>query len=242
MSWGKFSNAVAIGLGLIWSGFIAILVIITSFVSERLAAALHRQWGKGCLALMDIRVEIINPENLPKDRAFVIAPNHQSGFDIMVLASLPIDFKWVSKAEVFKYPFIGSAMRRLGAYLVKRDKSGHDLNVMREVEEGLRKGVSAVIFPEGTRTRTGEMLPFKKGAFKLAQNSGAPLLPIAISGTYSIAPPGEIPSHRGHRVSVRIGEPVVVESGADVARVMESYRGVLTRLLEHEPVRREPLT
>jgi 1-acyl-sn-glycerol-3-phosphate acyltransferase len=190
---------------------------------------------------MDIDVEIRGLQNLPWRGSAIIAPNHQSGFDILVLAALPIDFKWVAKEEVGRIPFVGWAVKSMGTFFVKRDKSGHDLNVMKEVEEGLKKGKNVIIFPEGTRTRTGELLPFKKGAFRTAQNTGIPLCPVAIQGTYEIVPPGQIPSHRGHQVTVRVGEPFSIPPGADLGQAMEEYRKVLMRLLEEGPLRREPV-
>jgi 1-acyl-sn-glycerol-3-phosphate acyltransferase len=176
-------------------------------------------------------VEFIGLENLPPRG--VLAPDHQSLLDIIVLASLPTGIRWISKKEVASIPFLGWALRASGCYFVKRDRSGGDLNVMREVEEGLQKGELVLIFPEGTRTRTGELLPLKKGAFKTATNAHVPVCPIAVSGTYEIAPPGKLlPVKWGHRVIVRIGHPMPLDPKLPLADSMEQFRQNLQRLLE----------
>lgn len=215
----------------LWTVFSTLAVIVTFPFSEWLGHKSQRLWGKGCLWLFGVHVTLEGAENLPHG-GMIIAPNHQSNFDIFVVASLPIDFKWVAKKEVRAIPFVGWAMKSMDAYFVKRDRSGSDLEVMKKVEEDLRSGKSILIFPEGTRTRTGEMLPFKKGAFRTAQNSGVPLCPIGIKGTYTIAPAGQIPTHLGHPVRVRIGQPFFVGKDETLAQSMGKFRQVLSHLIE----------
>lgn len=178
---------------------------------------------------MGIQVEFYGLDNLPKS-GVILAPNHESMFDILVMASIPYDFSWLSKEEVGRIPFIGQSMKAMGCFFVRRDRSGGDMNVMKELETAVRDGRSVLIFPEGTRTRTGELLPLKKGAFRTAQNAGVPLIPIAIQGTRAIAKPGELPT-RGHRVRVMIGRPFPVPAQAELAEVMEKFRLELTKLL-----------
>jgi 1-acyl-sn-glycerol-3-phosphate acyltransferase len=151
-------------------------------------------------------------------------------FDIPLLCSLGHSLCWLSKEEMGKLPFVGWSMKAMGCFFVKRNRSGHDINVMKDVEDGLKRGASIVIFPEGTRTRTGKLLPFKKGAFKTAQNSGVPIIPIAITGTYQIAPPGQWPS-RGHSVTVRIGSPMFFSPEETLESAQKRYRENLIKLL-----------
>lgn len=200
--------------------------------------AIKREWGQffhhlfgkaGCWC-MGIKVRFIGLENIPQGLGSILAPNHESIFDILVMASVPHDFSWVSKQEVGKIPFIGSAMRAMGCYFVRRDRSEHDFNIMAEVEDGLKQGRSVIIFPEGTRTRTGELLPFKKGAFRTAKQTGAPIIPVALTGTRKIAKPGELPT-RGHRVIARFGQPFYVEKDADLLKTMQKFKMELTNLL-----------
>lgn len=190
----------------------------------------HHAFGRVGLWCMGIKVEYIGLENLPQNGGAILAPNHESFFDILVLASVPYDFSWLSKEENGKIPGIGHAMRAMGCYFVKRDRSEHDANVMGDVEQGLISGRSVIIFPEGTRTRTGELLPFKKGAFRTAKQTGAPIIPIALTGTRDIAKPGELPT-RGHRVTARFGKPFFVAKEAELPQTMKNFKEVLTNLL-----------
>jgi len=224
-------NLICFFLALVWTLVASALAVLLFMLKDQWGHWIHRAFGNVWCRLMGIRVTVHGLENVPRSQALVFAPNHESMFDIIVLASLPITFKWVSKMEVARIPILGWGMKKMGCYIVRRDRSEHDLNVMKEVEDGLRSGISVLIFPEGTRTRTGELLPFKKGAFKTAQNARVPLMPVAIRGTRAIAPPGKIPSQRGHKVTVTFGKPMLVPPDADIARVTEKFRTELMNML-----------
>ncbi|NBT58621.1 1-acyl-sn-glycerol-3-phosphate acyltransferase [bacterium] len=187
-------------------------------------------FGKGWVWLMAIRVEVHGLENIPQSGGAILAANHESMFDIPLLCSLGKPLCWLSKEEVGKIPFLGWALKAMGAYFVKRNQSGHDINVMKDVEDGLKRGALIVVFPEGTRTRTGKLLPLKKGAFKTAQNAQVPLVPIAITGTFQIAPPSHWPT-RGHSVTVRIGSPLVIPASERLETAQQHYREILIKLL-----------
>ncbi|MBI4405869.1 MAG: 1-acyl-sn-glycerol-3-phosphate acyltransferase [Deltaproteobacteria bacterium] len=209
----------------------ATLVVVFFPFSSRIGYGLHRLWGIGLCKLTGIGVRVEGLENLPRHQGVILAPNHSSMFDMFILTRLPVNYRWISKEQIGKIPFIGWAMKAMGCYFVRRDHSDHDLKVVKQVEADLAKGASICIFPEGTRTRTGELLPFKKGSFRIAQNAGVPMIPVALAGTYSIAPPGKLPRRYGHDVTIRIGKPFFISPSQPLDQAVAQFRQQLIRLL-----------
>jgi len=122
---------------------------------------------------------------MPKDprRPFVVVSNHESFTDILLISHLPWEMKWLSKAELFRIPIMGWMMWLVGDIPVKRGFGPSALEAMERCRKALGNRVSVMIFPEGTRSKTSELLPFKDGAFRLAIEAGVPILPLAVSGT-----------------------------------------------------------
>lgn len=219
-------------LGIPWSIVVSSLVILFSKISYTFAYKFVRIWAQGWCLLLGISVDMQGLENLCAAPSYILAPNHQSNADILILLTLPVCFSYLSKRQVGYIPFIGQAMMAMRTYWVKRDHSKSDLDVMKRVEQGLINGRLVVIFPEGTRTRTGMLGPFKKGAFRTAINAGVPLCPVAILNSYAIAPAGTLPARWGHRVTLRIGKLFYPDAAAPLAQVMEDFRKVMLGLLE----------
>ncbi len=121
------------------------------------------------------------PEN-PR-RPYVVVSNHESFSDILLISHLPWEMKWLSKAELFRIPIMGWMMWLAGDIPVKRGFGPSALEAMARCRQALANRVSVMIFPEGTRSKTAELLPFKDGAFRLAIEAGVPILPLAVSGT-----------------------------------------------------------
>jgi 1-acyl-sn-glycerol-3-phosphate acyltransferase len=122
---------------------------------------------------------------MPKDprRPFVVVSNHESFTDILLISHLPWEMKWLSKAELFRIPIMGWEMWLAGDIPVKRGFGPSAIEAMERCRKALDNRVSVMIFPEGTRSKTSELLPFKDGAFRLAIEAGVPILPLAVSGT-----------------------------------------------------------
>lgn len=146
--------------------------------------------------------------DMPPDRPYVMVANHQSTVDIGLLFCLPLYYKWVSKAENFRVPFIGWSMS-LNRYIkIRRGTVSSTLRMMRDCDRALREGNSVMIFPEGTRSRDGRLRPFKDGAFELAVRHRVPVLPIVIMGSMRALPRRGFVLGRGCRITVRVLEPL----------------------------------
>src|ERR687897_638427 len=158
---------------------------------------------------------------LPPDprRPFVVVSNHESFADILLISHLPWEMKWLSKAELFRIPVMGWMMWLAGDIPVKRGFGPSAVEAMERCKQVLKNRVSVMIFPEGTRSRTAELLPFKDGAFRLAVEAGVPILPLAVSGARAA-----LPKH-GWRfgrsaATVRVLEPIET-AGLTVEQVPE---------------------
>lgn len=210
---------------------ILFLVVLISLLFDRTGHSVHsigRLWARTLLFLSGVRVEIKGLENILKDSPQLLASNHQGAFDILVLqAYLPIQFRWMAKKSLFKIPIIGWSMKWAGYISIDRTHAGSAYRSLEKAVEILKGGISVLIFPEGTRSPTGEILPFKRGGFLLATKTRAPLVPISIKGTRGIMARGSILIRPG-RVNVVIGKPIPGE-GLDERMLAERTREEILR-------------
>lgn len=159
--------------------------------SEDPTKAVHRnstRWGKSVFRIMiGWKISVTGQENLPKDgEACVFVCNHQSNVDILVLYFLERQFRWLSKIEVFKLPFIGKNMSWSGYIPVERGNRRSHAQAMTESENRIRAGIPMLFFPEGTRSEDGKLKDFKLGAFLLSTKCDVPVVPICISGAHKM--------------------------------------------------------
>jgi len=140
-------------------------------------------------------------------RPYVVVSNHESFADILLISHLPWEMKWLSKAELFKVPVLGWLMRLAGDIPVRRGEGRSAVEALQRCRTVLKQRVSVMIFPEGTRSPTLDMLPFKDGAFRLAIVAGVPVLPIAVSGTGTALPKHGWLFGRA-KAEVRVLEPI----------------------------------
>ncbi len=220
----------------VWTLCLSVCVLAAALlVSRKVGHRLHRLWGRGICLIYGIRLDILHAIQVPPLGGAVLIANHQSMFDIPLLACLPVDFKWVSKQEVRRIPLLGWGMRAMGCFFVTRRDSNTDLNVLKSVEEGLAGGSRVLFFPEGTRSKDGQLKAFKKGAFRVSQQTSTPVCPIAIAGSFELVRENPLPCRRGFVVSLRVGAPLLPAPGEPLNAFIERGRKELVRLLEESP-------
>jgi 1-acyl-sn-glycerol-3-phosphate acyltransferase len=170
--------------------------------------------------------------SMPADprRPYVVVSNHESFADILLISHLPWEMKWLSKAELFRLPVMGWLMALAGDIPLKRGFGPSAIEAIARCREALANRVSVMIFPEGTRSTTAEMLPFKDGAFRLAIDAGVPILPLAVHGTATALPKHDWRFGRSTAV-VKVLEPVETTglSPADVPALKEKVRAMIAR-------------
>lgn len=168
------------------------------------------------------RVTIHGRNLIGPDATYVYVANHLSLLDILVLFRLFTDFKWVSKAEIFKVPGVGWNMRLNNYIPLRRGNRDSVVQMMQRCEEALARGSSLMMFPEGTRSATGELKAFKTGAFELAVAAQVPIVPIAIEGTNNALPKHGFVLRGRHEITVTVLPPfdpgTSVESAKEQAR------------------------
>uniref|UniRef100_A0A7S4FK38 1-acyl-sn-glycerol-3-phosphate acyltransferase n=1 Tax=Eutreptiella gymnastica TaxID=73025 RepID=A0A7S4FK38_9EUGL len=173
------------------------------------------------------KVEVVNPENLPAEGvAAMYVANHQSWLDIFAMYSLNRSFKWVSKVSIFYIPITGWAMGLTGHVALRRTDRRSQMQVIKDCMFKMRNGVSMFFFPEGTRSKTGKVGKFQKGAFTIAKKLKTPIVPITVVGTGNIMQPGNEFKMYSHRPGVKlIVHPMIYpgEETTDVELMEQSY-------------------
>jgi len=204
--------------------------------SGRLYALHARLWARLALALNGVTVTLAGAEHLP-DGPVIFMSNHQSNFDILaLLAAMPRQIHWIAKKELFEIPVFGPSMRRGGYIPLDRGDGRKALQSMDEAAATIRQGKSVVLFPEGTRTQDGNLLPFKRGGFILARKADVPVIPITINGSGRINPANQIRLFSGD-IRITLHPPVVVPTELRRSEaesfMMENVRDRIESALEH---------
>ena len=235
----------------LWTVVGAVTVVVSSLIllsfpfalfdrARRLAHGLGTVWARSLLKLnplWDLRID--GREYLQRGRGYVIVSNHASLADIVCLFTIGHQFKWLAKKSLFYVPFLGWAMSVMGYVPLERGRHGSIRKSYRETLDWLRRDMSVLIFPEGTRSRTGEMGRFKSGAFRLAIESGRPVLPIVLAGTWGVLSKGKAGFGKPGAAYLVILPPVET-TGWDL-KDEEKLREKVESLMRREWVRRNQM-
>lgn len=193
-----------------------------------------RLWGKIQLKTTGTKVKIEGLEKIDPQRSYILVSNHQSNFDIFALLGyLPIQFRWTAKASLFRIPFLGWAMARIGYIPIDRESPKKAYRSMLQAVEKVKNGFSVMIFPEGTRSPDGHLQPFKKGVFLIALKSQAPILPITIKGTNKIMRKGDWRTYPG-KVRIVIDQPLETKGvpSAEEEQLAAKVRQIIIKNLD----------
>lgn len=216
---------------------VAPIVVAVALVDQRAAYRICRLWARMNLRLYGVRVRARPLTQLDPSSAYVFMSNHRSQFDILavVVALAELQLRWVAKVELTRVPVFGWALKHTGHVII--DRSNHEQAVasLRAVRSRMEEGVSVMIFPEGTRADADQaLLPFKKGGFMLALETGFPIVPIVVRGSREILPRGSWQPTKGE-IEVVVGPPIPVV-GEDRDDLMERVRSFMLANLGSRPV------
>jgi len=204
-------------------------------ITKEVCDARLQRWGHRIVENARLHLHVVGRENMKPGETYLVMSNHQSHYDIPVLFEvIGPNIRMITKEELFRVPVFGNALRAGGFIAIDRHDRHAAIRSLQRARDLLANGTHVWIAPEGTRSPTGDLLPFKKGAFYLALEAGLPILPVTLQGTRDALPAKGVRSSGGAHVSVtmhpKIDASLYAERGkagrdalmAEVRRVLES--------------------
>jgi 1-acyl-sn-glycerol-3-phosphate acyltransferase len=191
-----------------FSGMFALLLRIFLPANKVIFFVSHYMWSPIICFFSGVKLEVQGLENIDHEKAHIYVANHESQMDITVVVravTLPLFF--VAKKELAKVPVLGWYISAMDMIFIDRKDREKAMESMRKATERIKAGLNVITFPEGTRTKTGELMVFKKGSFIIAKEGGVGVIPIAIKGTRAVLPSGGYLLKPG-KVVVKIGRAI----------------------------------
>lgn len=215
--------------------FVGLGIIILPFVGDKVVnRTVLVWWARFNSFITPMWVTVVGREHVTKGQSYIVVSNHQSLYDSFVQVGwLKMDLKWVIKKEMRAFPVFGYAAEKGGQILIDRSNPQVAYESLQRAKSKTTGGTSIVMLPEGTRSRTGQLGEFKKGAFWLARNLDLPILPITIINTRNILPPDTLDLFPG-RAILKIHEPVDVGEYAEESldRLISDVRSIIQKGLD----------
>lgn len=203
----------------------------------KLVDCVSRWWTRAVLRIAGVRLKVQGLDRLDPARQYIFMANHQSNIDIPVLMQSLAGFqlRWLAKKELLCVPIFGWALWASSQIIVDRSNRSKAVASLRRAKEVMARGISIVVFPEGTRSLRGELLPFKRGGIVLALRTRTQIVPVTINGSGAILPRGDWRVRRGE-IEVIIGEPVPVDQyrSGNISSLLSHVRKVIeSHTLQH---------
>lgn len=191
-----------------FSGLLAILLRLFFPPNKVVFFISHQFWSAPVLFMAGVRLSIIGRQHISKKKAYIYVANHESQMDIAVIVrAVTVPLFFVAKKELSKVPVLGWYIRAMSMIFIDRKNREKAMESMRKASLRIKSGMNVITFPEGTRSRSNELLPFKKGTFVIAKEGEIGIIPIAIEGTREVLPSRAFIMRPGN-VSVTIGQPI----------------------------------
>lgn len=209
------------------------VVLVVPFSPRQASRWFGGNWGRGLMWAVPARVRISGAGNIDRGASYILVANHLSLMDIPLLYGwLPLDLKWIMKKEVRRIPVIGIGTALLGHVFLDRSNREAAIRELQRVKEDLQPGTSLLFFPEGTRSRSGKLQPFKMGAFHMARDLDLPILPISIVGTEAILTPDRMDLFPGTaRMIIHAPIPVAEVRTLDSEALRDRSRAAIASVL-----------
>jgi 1-acyl-sn-glycerol-3-phosphate acyltransferase len=194
---------------------------------------LARWWSRSITRLAGVKIEVERHAELDPTRPYVFMANHLSTVDIWALfVAIPVPMRMIAKKQLGSIPLFGWAMRAGRFIFIDRQNAVAARKSIERAKERIRGGTSVLIFPEGTRSRDGNLMAFKKGGFHLAIDAGVPIVPVALQGTRELMPRGSLLVRPG-KIRVVVGAPVATQglSPEDRDSLLQRVHGQIAEML-----------
>jgi len=226
------------------SGWVRLSILLRAPWARDHCSRASTFWGRSMVRLAGVRVHLEGADREKLDQPLIVVANHLSWYDVFVLAGFfPGKSRFVAKDELRRIPLFGAAWETCGHVRVNRGDRAEAVRSLTEAGDRIRRErLNVIVFPEGTRSPDGTLLPFKKGAFVLALQTGVPILPVGISGSREVMAKGSFRIRPGE-IFVRVGEPISVEglTVADRDALITRARAEVEALLTPGPRDPQPL-
>ena len=228
-----YQYVIALPLLILLTIFTALFTIVLSpWKNSRIVHLEQMFWSRSFFWLLFLPVKVTGLEHIQDGQSYVFVSNHQSMLDVWAIYGyLPVVYKWLMKAEIRKIPFVGTACKCAGHIFVERSNARSSFRSLQAIEKQLVNGVCMVIFPEGTRTKNGEVGRFKRGAFQIALDLGLPVIPISISGCYE-AMNVRAKYVTWHPIHMHVGEPIDLHKFTEPDEAISAVREAVVAGIE----------